>query len=508
MVTSSPCFAARRRRRPGTALPLVVLTIVAQLGFLALAIDLGMLAIAKTQVQLAADLVSLTAARSLNGAAAGNYNQSTATANAKNILSYNYILGKPIQPSQLQMSFGTYDYSQTNQSFTANYPGTVGAPTTAVSVTITSTGLPTAFAAIWGTQFLPNVTATAQAVHRPRDLALVMDLSGSMRMGTCLGFDFYPTSRTTNNPDTLIPTFSHYSSSSAGLQGPSSNRTSGSSSYTIPPSNTTATNASYTKTYINNFYQNAAYASPLVRAFDSYTSFDGGNTWSPPGSGAQPVLPPTSYASVPGGDVPLFASGSTTTYAKTVKDVLNSSTRNAVWELDGYSNYTNGSLSNAAVGQSSYANAAFYGYTQGPGYYGKTFFIWPPDPRQPLTTTSDASQIKQFLMDFGYTSTDFSNTTTGPPLNGIFGPTTTTGSRNWPWPNDGGSSLSSYLTSKATRPASPPASSRPRTPSTSRSCGCTTGTTWSTAWEQPRATGASGSSARWTIPSCSTAQAT
>ena len=64
---------------------------------------------------------------------------------------------------------------------------------------------------------------------------------------------------------------------------------------------------------------------------------------------------------------------------------MGSSTRNASWELDGYSNYTSGSLSNAAVGtRADYASAPFYGYTQGPGYYGKTFFIWPPDPRQPL----------------------------------------------------------------------------------------------------------------------------
>jgi hypothetical protein len=132
----------------------------------------------------------------------------------------------------------------------------------------------------------------------------------------------------------------------------------------------------------------------------------------------------------------------------TVKDVLGSSTRNASWELDGYSNYSNGSLTNAASGQSSYANAPFHGYTQGPGYYGVTFFIWPPDPRHPLTSASNTTAIKQFLTDFGYTATDFSGGTTGPPLNGIFGVTTTTGSRNWPWPNDGGSTLSSYLSSK------------------------------------------------------------
>ena len=169
------------------------------------------------------------------------------------------------------------------------------------------------------------------------------------------------------------------------MQGPSTNQTSADDSYTISPSNTTAANSSYTQLYINSFYQNAAYATPLVRAFDSYTSSDGGNTWSAPTSGS-PTLPPASYTSVPGGDVPLFKNGSTTTYATTVKDVLNSSSRNASWELDGYSNYTSGSLSNAASGQSSYTSAPFYGYTQGPAYYGKTFFIWPPDPRQPLTS--------------------------------------------------------------------------------------------------------------------------
>jgi Flp pilus assembly protein TadG len=426
---------------------------VAQLSFLALAIDLGMVAISKTQAQQAADLAGLAAARSLNGSAASNYNQSGATTNAQNLLSYNRVLGQQIQASQLQLTYGSYDYNQTTQTFSANYPPTTGAPTTAVTATVTTGSSPAAFSNVFGTQLLPNLSATAQAVHRPRDIALVMDLSSSMRYGTMLGFDITTSSRNSNNPDTLVPTFGHYSSSSAGLTGPTTNQTSSYDNYTISPSNTTTSNSSYNLTYINGFYQNAAYASPLIRAFDSYTSSDGGNTWTAPTSGS-PQLPPTSYASVPGGDRPLFKSGSTTTYAQTVKDVVGSSTRNASWELDGYSNYTNGSLSNAAQGKSSYTSAPFYGYTQGPGYYGKTFFIWPPDPRKPLTTASNSTAIKQFLMDFGYSSTDFSNGTTGPPLYGIYGVTATTGSRNWPWPNDGGSSLSTYLTSNVYIPGS------------------------------------------------------
>jgi hypothetical protein len=397
-------LTSRSASRPGISAPFLAVTLMALMGSLALAIDLAMLIIAKAEVQDAADLAALTAARTLVGDPTINYNQSAATTNAQNILSCNTILGQPIQSSQLQLTYGSYDYNQTTQTFSANFPATAGRPLTAVTATVTSNPSPTTFGAVLGIQFLPAVSATSVAVHRPRDIALVLDLSGSMRLGTCLGFDFPTSSRTTNNPDILYPTFGHYSSSNANMQGPSSNRTSSTDSYTVTPSNTTAPNSSYSLTYVNNFYQNAAYAGTLIRAFDSYTSSDGGNTWAPPGTGATPVLPPTTYASVPGGDVPLFTNGSTSTYAQSVNNVVNGTARNKWWELDGYSGCTNGSFNNADLGASTYAAGSFNAYTQGPGYYGKTFFIWPPDPRQPLTTANNATQINQFLQDFGYTS--------------------------------------------------------------------------------------------------------
>ncbi len=439
-------IVVRSSCRRGTVLPLLAVTLVALISFVALAVDLGMITIAKAQAQNAADLATLTAARTLSGDPTSNYNQSAATTNAQNILSFNNILGQAIQSSQLQLSYGTYDYNQTTQTFNANFPPTSGMPLTAVSATVVSNNPAAAFSTIFGVQFLPNVTAVAKAVHRPRDIALVMDLSGSMRMGTCLGFDFYTPSRSSNNPDPLYPTFGQYSSGSAGMQGSSSNQTSSDDSYTISPSNTTVGNSSYTLTYVNNFYQSAAYASTLIRAFDSYTSTDGGNTWTAPGSGS-PLLPPSTYASTPGGDVPLFKKGSSSNYATDVNDVVNGTARNKWWELDGYAGCTNGSFNNADLGTSTYASGSFNAYTQGPGYYGKTFFIWPPDPRQPLTTANNSTQIKQFLTDFGYDSADFSGVTTGPPLKGIYNSTATTGSQTWPWPNDGGASLSSYLTS-------------------------------------------------------------
>ena len=432
MIRSAHSFVGQPVRR-GTVIPLLALTIVALVGFLALSIDLGMLAVAKAQAQQAADLASLTAARTVNGNSSNSYNQTAATTNAQNILTHNVVLGQAIQSSQLQLTYGSYDYNQTTQTFNANYPATAGAPYTAVAATVTANNLSGAFSTIWGQNFLPTVTATAQAVHRPRDVALVMDFSGSMRMGTCLGYDFYTPTRTTNNPDTNVPTFSQYSAGNAAtyLKGPNSSRTSSYDSYTLSQSNSTVANSSYSLTYMNNFYQNAAYATTLIRAFDSYTSGDGGNTWTA-GSGT-PQLPTGATntggpANPPAGDVPLFNNGSTTTYATDIKDILGSTTTNALWELDGYSAYYQGLPDTTGTGnvppvwtQVDYTapsvtagvtpHVQFNGYTKGPNYYGKTFFLWPPDPRN--ANALSAANLKAYLISLGVNSTDAGVLTTG-----------------------------------------------------------------------------------------------
>jgi Flp pilus assembly protein TadG len=137
--------------RRGATAPILAVTLVALMGFLALGIDLGMLVIAKAEAQNAADLAALTACRSLTGDSTSNYNQSTATTNAQNILSYNNILGQTIQSSQLQLTYGSYDYNQTSQTFSANFPPTSGMPTTAVTATVTSNNSPRRLARFWGT---------------------------------------------------------------------------------------------------------------------------------------------------------------------------------------------------------------------------------------------------------------------------------------------------------------------------------------------------------------------
>src|SRR4029078_323882 len=77
-------------------------------------------------------------------------------------------------------------------------------------------------------------------------------------------------------------------------------------------------------------------------------------------------------------------------YAKHAADVaynpapgVTNSTRTANWETNGYDWNV---LQNT--------NGTFKGYSMGPGYYGKTFYMWPPDPRfhpSANTATPDAT---------------------------------------------------------------------------------------------------------------------
>ncbi len=95
------------------------------------------------------------------------------------------------------MQIGTYNYNATTQSFptppftgltTVTAGGTVPANSTNWSlcqVQVTST-VNTVFGKVFGLSSF-NTTTTAAAAHRPRDIAVILDYSGSMRFGSLLG---------------------------------------------------------------------------------------------------------------------------------------------------------------------------------------------------------------------------------------------------------------------------------------------------------------------------------
>src|SRR5262249_16915619 len=127
-----------------------------------------------------------------------------------------------------------------------------------------------------------NITATATAAHRPRDIAIVLDYSGSMRFASLMGTP-YSGDRTSNNGDSAVPAFGHYSSTADNLQA---------TSFTNPydACNITTTTSDGRSPIVADFYTNTS----GTLAFSSAAS---------------------SYATTPDGDIPL-KSGST--YIKTV----------------------------------------------------------------------------------------------------------------------------------------------------------------------------------------------
>ena len=184
------------------------------------------------------------------------------------------------------------------------------------------------FSAIFGAKS-STITATAIAAYQPRDVAIVLDYSGSMNnesdIWNCESY-LGSMNNTPNDTNPVFPQFGPYKptfSPSATLQCTSSDSRVGMCNVTQPVQGFPA--------LANDFYQNN-FGSSAIAAFSAASTVCNAPT---------------------AGDNYLQASG---TCVLTWSDAANPNSS----FFPGYSN--------------------FKGYTQGPGYWGKTFFIWPPQP--------------------------------------------------------------------------------------------------------------------------------
>src|SRR5438874_127909 len=89
----------KNTRRVGSVLPAVVICLVALLGCVALAIDIGMMMVARTQCQTVADAAAMAGARTLNGDVANNNNYSNVGPNVVAIATASKVLSQPVQAS-------------------------------------------------------------------------------------------------------------------------------------------------------------------------------------------------------------------------------------------------------------------------------------------------------------------------------------------------------------------------------------------------------------------------
>jgi Flp pilus assembly protein TadG len=428
----------RVRARRGAVLPILAICLVSLMGFLALAIDIGMMAVARNQAQNAADGAALAGARALNGRSSMNFNVSGALAQATTTATSNSILNSPITNAQLStLQAGIYQYNPSAGRFQAVFgaapTGTQSYGCVQVSIL---TQQPTVFAKVMGVNSM-TIGATATAAHRPTDVALILDFSGSM--GYSSQFNYYYTQCQSLNPDANFPQFGPYSVFAGpgmvqNFSSPGSSPTNlmtytpptpmqrvfayvDSNGYLYAPSNLTVSTPAGPP-IVNNFLLADQVTNAFVNpgAFPSFTNVNVTGASNP----TYVVTPApatfvSDYASGFVGDpFPLaygvaLAAGSVPTpsqYAQCVADVLGISRPSAtnyatvcpLWEANGYdftyTNATKGTASTAGItGVQKPAAQRFQGFTMGPGYWGKTFYMWPPDPRTPVGTIGSAGYV-------------------------------------------------------------------------------------------------------------------
>src|SRR5262245_54743495 len=107
----------RRKGRRGSILPLVTLCLIAIFAFVALAIDVGLLTVAKTQCQNAADVAAMTAVRSLDGSSSPDF--TGAAAKGKAAANKNNVLRKNVPNADVEIQYGSYHYDDSTEKFTA-----------------------------------------------------------------------------------------------------------------------------------------------------------------------------------------------------------------------------------------------------------------------------------------------------------------------------------------------------------------------------------------------------
>ncbi len=213
------------RSRRGTFIPILAICTVALFAFISLAIDLGMLAVVRTECQQAADAAALTGARLLNNKSTSTFNNfANAKSGAETVIQSNQYLQNNFSSAQRTVTVGKYTYNTTAgvfepSAFTGTAGSAGGGSWTAVQTSIRLSH-ETFFAkfngmGIFGIAQLDN-GADAIAVHRPRDIAIVLDFSGSMgydstlNWHTAVGGGTNPRTGGFLNPDPNVPKFGHY----------------------------------------------------------------------------------------------------------------------------------------------------------------------------------------------------------------------------------------------------------------------------------------------------------
>jgi hypothetical protein len=430
--------------------------LVGLVGCVALAVDIGLFAEARTELQDAVDAAVLAGCRQFDTVHPQN-NAFTANTGAvdtaKTVAKANTVIGDPIKDSEitlLQVGVYRYNGSATPPGFETVWTAPAAGENYGALSMSAQRNQWTAFARVFGVNSQLIQVNNVIAVHRPRDIAIILDFSGSMSNG-CQHNNSWNNTATIRNTSAMksgsmdpnFPRFGPWSifpvddpQNPSGVQWLSAMQTTAmwtDNMYEYAPSNIT--------------YPTPNHGGPIVTDFvcqwqGTYGTMAWG--WNVGGSSAPPAAPNVSPAvasyqpldlsnptvmpapaEIANQEDPNWTNASghefgdkwpymTTSpsnppvpadYAKTVQDYVNFLSANPGLapniNANGLAPITNpNSMFNDAgftqknagqfwetYGYSLNKNNVFHGYTMGPGYFGKTFYMWPPDPRTPTNRT-------------------------------------------------------------------------------------------------------------------------
>src|SRR3954462_11599590 len=109
--------ARHRLHRRGSIVPLVAIALLGLITLIAMAVDIGLLAVAATQAQDLADAAALAGTRQLNGDATINTNLAAAQSVATDAAGDNKILGAAPTGARVTLKNGIYTYASSVQRF-------------------------------------------------------------------------------------------------------------------------------------------------------------------------------------------------------------------------------------------------------------------------------------------------------------------------------------------------------------------------------------------------------
>jgi hypothetical protein len=157
---------AKNRDRRGKIVVMTAFLMVMMMAMIAFGVDVGYIAVARTEIQICTDAAALAGASGLVDGIG------VAQTRAQEYLSKNKVAGQTLGNSNATIEFGTW--SDTTRVFT---PGGDGPNGIRISTTLNS--VPLFFGKALNKDSF-NVAAQSIAVYQPRDIMLVLDYSGSM----------------------------------------------------------------------------------------------------------------------------------------------------------------------------------------------------------------------------------------------------------------------------------------------------------------------------------------